>query len=264
MRYATRGNGGHRNEGDGGGERLEPQRPRCRKRRWIPGAGRVVTLVLAVLFLTAGGTALTSRPALAQKKVKDSRLRSRTSTENNRRLTEIGMKMWELDELLRQAEGLVTLVERALSVTDIKDAVDVFVAGGDVLGYASDDIEMLYDEVFVAYDLPADFDDYFEGSTDVLLDTYSNLLLAINEQMETVPWSESTIEGLKLQIEGQADTQMKALQMQSAVELFKAEELMLLRQALAIQTNAQALVGAYESNKQAIEVGVTSRFIRGE
>lgn len=225
---------------------------------------RVLTVIATGMLLIIAGLPLTSHEAQAQHKVRDNRLRDRTQTENSRRLTEIGLKLWELEELLRQAEGLVALAERAVKVTDIKDAVDVYVSAGGHLGYATDDVEALYDEIFVAYDLPIDFEAYFEGSSDILLDTYAGLLLAINEQMEAVPWSEQAIEDLRDQIEAEVDNQMKALQMQATVELFKAEELMLLRQALAIQTNAQALIGAYETNKEAIKVGVTRRFIQGE
>lgn len=238
----------------------------CSRRR---GGARALTrwvaAALAFAVFTGAGVTLTATEAAAQVyKVKDKQLRDRTKRENERRIAELGLKLWELDEMLRQAEGLVALAERAMTITDIKDAVDVFVGGGDILGYATDDVELLYNDVFVAYDLPTNFEDYYAGSADVLLDTYKDLLLATREQMDTVPWSELAIEDLKAQVESEADNQMKALQMQSAVELFKAEELMLLRQALAIQTNAQALLGAYETNKEAIEVGVVRRFLQGE
>jgi hypothetical protein len=225
----------------------------------LAGALMAMTLVLTVSAL------LPVPEACAQaRKVKDRRLRDRTAREIERRNAEIVLKIWELEEMLRQAEGLVTLAERVLSVRDIRDAVDVYVGGGDILGYGTADLERLYNDIMIASALPADFEAYFESSAAVMLDTYQNLLLAVREQMSTIETSESTIERLRRQVEDEATNQMKALQMQSAVELFKAEELMLLRQALAIQANAQAVMGAYASNQEAIEVGILRRALEGE
>lgn len=237
-----------------------------------PRVSRTSRIVSLLVYATVASTlalsasvVLPAANAYAQtKKVKDNRLRSRTQIENERRLAEMGMKIWELEEMRRQAEGLVTLVERVRSVRDIRDAVDVYVSAGDILGYGTTEVERLYDDVMIGATVPHDFEAYFEMSAGVMLDTYENLLLAIREQMSTVETSEDTINRLRRQIETEVNNQMKALQMQSAVELFKTEELMLLRQALAIQANAQAVMGAYASNQEAIEVGILRRALEGE
>jgi len=207
---------------------------------------------------------MTAADACAQTKVRDTRLRDRTSEENRRRIYETSMKIWELDELVRQAEALVALAERTLSIRDIRDAVDIYVRAGDVLAYGTSDLEALFDEIMIASTLPADLEDHFESSATVLIDTYQNLLLAVREQMSTIGASETTIRQLRDQVVREADNELKALQMQSAIELFKAEEVMLLRQALAIQANAQSLMGAYDTSQEALEIAITRKALEGE
>jgi hypothetical protein len=116
----------------------------------------------------------------------------------------------------------------------------------------------------IASTLPDDLEDHFQASAEVLIDTYQNLLLAVREQMRAIDASETTIRELRDQVVREADNEMKAIQMQSAIELFKAEELMLLRQALAIQANAQSLMGAYDTSQEAIEVAIIRKALEGE
>ena len=215
-----------------------------------------LTLVLSVL-------AIAVPDAHAQRRVKDGTLRSRTADENKHRITEMSLKLWELEELVRQAEGLAAVAERAISVRDVREAVDVYIRAGNILGYGTSDVELLYDEIMVAASLPGNFQDYLVESATVLLTTYQNLLLAIQEQMQSLDSSQEAIGKLRTQLVQEVDTEMKALQLQSAVELLKAEELMLLRQALAIQANAQSIMGAYNTNQSALRVGITQRALSG-
>jgi hypothetical protein len=219
-------------------------------------------LALTFVFPLAGGLAVNE--ACAQRKVRDNRLRERTGRENEQRFQEIALKLWELEELVRQAEALVSLTERTLSVRDIRDAVDVYTRAADVLAFGTSDLEALFNEIMIASTLPEDLEDHFQVSAEVLIDTYQNLLLAVREQMRAIDASETTIRELRDQVVREADNEMKAIQMQSAIELFKAEELMLLRQALAIQANAQSLMGAYDTSQEAIEVAIIRKALEGE
>jgi len=218
-------------------------------------AGLIIWIAL-LLALTG------SEPSWAQRKVRDNGLRNRTSDEIERRVAEISLKLYELNELVYQAEALANLSQRALSVRDIAGATDVVLQTGDLLGYSAPGLARRFGAVLAA-ELPEDAVAEAEATADVLLDTYEGLLVALQTQMRTLETSVQAIEDLRSQVVEDANTHVKALQLQVAAELMKAEEVLLLRQTLSVQANAQALMGAYAAQQEAHNVGLTHALLTG-
>lgn len=237
-----------------------------RRRGYVRAAGLLLSIrvLLGTCLLggigpfAAGGafvavtSVVTLQEAQAQTRVRDRRLRRRTRDENRKRVQEIIWKLQEIDEMLRQAERLAYLADRAINVRSVTEAIDLLVQYGDALGYSRADLAAVFDATFSGEGVPADVQVYLETQGERLLESYSALLAAVGAQMEQFEDAYRTLQDFKYQAIAEADNQQKALQLQAAVEIYKAEEMMLLRQALALQTNAQALIGAYRTDRDAV------------
>lgn len=235
--------------------------------RTAQGTGRfrrTAFFVFALAALTAA-TAL-APPALpeahAQRKVRDNRLRDRTSTENSRRAEEIVWKLEQVSEMVRRAERITHLADRLVAVRSVTEAVDWVVQEEGALGYSHADLGPLFDATFSGYDLPPDLSAHAEAQADRLLRTYTQLLAAVGAQMDQFPDAYATLQRFKVQAQVEADNELKASQLLAAVEVYRAEEMMLLRQALALQTNVHALIGAYRADQEAVQRSVIQRALQ--
>lgn len=222
-------------------------------------------LHLALLFL-AGSLLIPALPteshvATAQVPVKDRRLRQRTKTENKKRAEEITYKLAELVRLIDEARSLVHTAGRLHEIEDVRGLVDAIIGAADELGYSNADFELLYDEIFAGPDAPLDVPTYVTAGHDRLLRSYRSLMEGVQGQMATIEDASLTARRLKWEIENEATNQTKALQLQGAIDVFRAQEMMLVRQALHLQTNVQGLMGAYEANRQALQQATITRSI---
>ncbi|MCS3751360.1 hypothetical protein GGQ19_002555 [Salinibacter ruber] len=222
-------------------------------------------LRLALLFLV-GSLLIPALPteshvATAQIAVKDKRLRKRTKTENKKRAEEITYKLAELVRLIDEARSLAHTAGRLYEVDDVRGLVDAIIGVADELGYSNADFELLYDEIFAGPDAPLDVPTYVTAGHDRLLRSYRSLMEGVQGQMATIEDASLTARRLKWEIENEATNQTKALQLQGAIDVFRAQEMMLVRQALHLQTNVQGLMGAYEANRQALQQATITRSI---
>ncbi len=222
-------------------------------------------LRLALLFLV-GSLLIPALPteshvATAQVAVKDKRLRKRTKTENKKRAEEITYKLAELVRLIDEARSLVHTAGRLHEIEDVRGLVDAIIGAADELGYSNADFELLYDEIFAGPDAPLDVPTYVTAGHDRLLRSYRSLMEGVQGQMATIEDASLTARQLKWEIENEATNQTKALQLQGAIDVFRAQEMMLVRQALHLQTNVQGLMGAYEANRQALQQATITRSI---
>jgi hypothetical protein len=218
------------------------------------------------LFLLFGSLLLPALPneccvATAQIPVKDKRLRKRTKTENKKRAEEITYKLAELVRLIDEARSLVHTAGRLYEVDNVRGLVDAIIGAADELGYSNADFELLYDEIFAGPDAPLDVPTYVTAGHDRLLRSYRSLMEGVQGQMATIEDASLTARRLKWEIENAATNQTKALQLQGAIDVFRAQEMMLVRQALHLQTNVQGLMGAYEANRQALQQATITRSI---
>jgi hypothetical protein len=202
-----------------------------------------------------------SHVATAQVAVKDKRLRQRTKTENKKRAEEITYKLAELVRLIDEARSLVRTAGRLHEIEDVRGLVDAIIGAADELGYSNADFELLYDEIFAGPDAPLDVPTYVTAGHDRLLRSYRSLMEGVQGQMATIEDASLTARQLKWEIENEATNQTKALQLQGAIDVFRAQEMMLVRQALHLQTNVQGLMGAYEANRQALQQATITRSI---
>jgi len=225
------------------------------------------TRVLHVALLLLMGSLLV--PALpveshivpAQVPVKDKRLRERTKQENEKREKELYYKLLELNRLIEEARSLARTAGRLYEVEDVRGLVDAIIGAADELGYSNADFALLYDEIFAGPEAPLDVPTYVTAGHDRLLRSYRSLMEGVQGQMATIEDAALTARRLKWEIENEATNQTKALQLQGAIDVFRAQEMMLVRQALHLQTNAQGLMGAYEANRQALQQATITRSI---
>ena len=202
-----------------------------------------------------------SHVATAQIAVKDKRLRKRTKQENKKREKELYYKSLELTRLVEEARSLVHTAGRLHEVEDVRGLVDAIIGAADELGYSNADFALLYDEIFAGPDAPLDVPTYVTTGHDRLLRSYRSLMEGVQGQMATIEDASLTARQLKWEIENEATNQTKALQLQGAIDVFRAQEMMLVRQALHLQTNVQGLMGAYEANRQALQQATITRSI---
>jgi len=224
---------------------------------------RILRLALLLLLgsLLVPAFPIESRVASAQISVRDSRLRQRTRNENNKRAEEIIYKILELERLVDEARSLVHTAGRLHEVEDVRGLVDAIIGAADELGYSNADFALLYDEIFAGPDAPLDVPAYVTAGHDRLLRSYRSLMEGVQGQMATIEDASLTARQLKWEIENEATNQTKALQLQGSIDVFRAQEMMLVRQALHLQTNVQGLMGAYEANRQALQQTTITRSI---
>jgi len=220
-----------------------------------------IALLLLVGSLLLPALPTESHVATAQVPVKDKRLRQRTKTENKKRAEEIVYKILELERLVDEARSLVRTAGRLYEVDDVRGLVDAIIGAADELGYSNADFELLYDEIFAGADAPLDVPTYVTSGHDRLLRSYRSLMEGVQGQMATIEDASLTARRLKWEIENEATNQTKALQLQGAIDVFRAQEMMLVRQALHLQANVQGLMGAYEANRQALQQATITRSI---
>jgi hypothetical protein len=211
--------------------------------------------------LLAPALPVESHVATAQVPVKDKRLRERTKNENRKRAEEVTYKLAELVRLIEEARSLAQTAGRLYEVEDIRGLVDGIIGAADALGYSNADFDLLYDEIFAGPDAPLDVPTYVTAGHDRLLRSYRSLMQGVQGQMATIEDAALTARQLKWEIENEATNQTKALQLQGAIDVFRAQEMMLVRQALHLQTNVQGLMGAYEANRQALQQATITRSI---
>ena len=227
---------------------------------------RSLRVLHLTLLLLAGSLLIPSLPndshiATAQIAVKDKRLRKRTQQENKKREKELYYKLLELTRLIEEARSLVHTAGRLHEVEDVRGLVDAIIGTADELGYSNADFALLYDEIFAGPDAPLDVPTYVTAGHDRLLRSYRSLMEGVQGQMATIEDASLTARQLKWEIENEATNQTKALQLQGAIDVFRAQEMMMVRQALHLQTNVQGLMGAYEANRQALQQATINRSI---
>ena len=227
---------------------------------------RSLRVLHLTLLLLAGSLLIPVLPteshvATAQVAVKDKRLRKRTKQENKKREKELYYKLLELTRLVEEARSLVHTAGRLYEVEDVRGLVDAIIGAADELGYSNADFALLYDEIFAGPDAPLDVPTYVTAGHDRLLRSYRSLMEGVQGQMATIEDASLTARQLKWEIENEATNQTKALQLQGAIDVFRAQEMMLVRQALHLQTNVQGLMGAYEANHQALQQATITRSI---
>lgn len=218
-----------------------------------------VALIAVCLALAGPGPFAIVEDALAQKKVKDKRLRSRTSTENERRLEAIAWQLEEINALLLDARRLKRLARRLVRPENVAAQTNALLQDPGVIGYGHPILDAAFSEVFPGHAQTGDPHAHARHRSEALIRTYARLLQGVQVQMRSVQDGYDALRGLRLQIGRDASNELQALQLAAAAEVQRSEEMILLRQALALQTNVQAVLGAHRASKEAEERAVVLR-----
>jgi P-type conjugative transfer protein TrbJ len=128
--------------------------------------------------------------------------------------------------------------------------LDAVMREGDALAYSLANIDAEFRRTFPGYRVP---NDYPAESRDQVTRTLATLRAALNVasmQARDVGYGQETLARIKARM-GTADGHQQAIELQSTLIGFTADELSSLRQAVATQTNAQAVYQAYLLQQQA-------------
>lgn len=128
--------------------------------------------------------------------------------------------------------------------------MDAVMREGNALAYSLSNIDEQFQRTFPGYQVPVD---YPAESREQVSRTLATLRAALNVaslQARDVGYGQQTLAQIKARM-GSAEGHQQAIELQSTLIGFTADELSALRQAVAIQTNAQAVYQAYQLQQQA-------------
>ena len=127
--------------------------------------------------------------------------------------------------------------------------MDAVMREGNALAYSLSNIDQQFQQTFPGYRVPVD---YPAESREQMTRTLATLRAALNVaslQARDVGYGQQTLAQIKSRM-GSAQGHQQAIELQSTLIGFTADELSSLRQAIATQTNAQTVYQAYQLNQQ--------------
>lgn len=128
--------------------------------------------------------------------------------------------------------------------------LDAVMREGDALAYSLGNIDAEFRRTFPGYQVPVN---YPVEARDQMTRTLATLRAALNVaslQARDVGYGQQTLARIKARM-GTSEGHQQAIELQSTLIGFTADELSSLRQAVATQTNAQAVYQAYQLQQQA-------------
>lgn len=140
--------------------------------------------------------------------------------------------------------------------------LDILMQTGEALAYSTADLDRLFRETFPGYELPTDWvaSDAQRTQATRALATLHASLAATRRQMQDVAPGMMRLQQIKAQMGGIQGTQ-EAVELQNTLQAYAAEELVMLRQAVAVQTNAMAVAQAQQVQRQMEEQAVLDQIL---
>ena len=130
-------------------------------------------------------------------------------------------------------------------LTGLVNQLDALMRQGQALAYSAANIDRQFQQTFPGYQLPAGLrlSEAQRGQATRALATMRASLNAVGRQMQDVRPGLARLGQIKRQMGGVQGPQA-ALELQNTLQGYVAEEMVMLRQAVAVQTNAQAVAEA--------------------
>lgn len=144
----------------------------------------------------------------------------------------------------------------------ITDQVDALMREGEALAYSTDGLLGEFGLTFPGFQTYTNWSEEKRAQFRRTLGTYQNVLMSLNRQHRQFEESRATLGEIKSRMRA-AEGQTASIQLGNTIGTFTAEELMLIRQILATQANAQAVHDAYEINREAQEMAARQAFYQG-
>lgn len=140
--------------------------------------------------------------------------------------------------------------------------LDEVMRAGEALAYSMDNLLGEFGVTFPGFQNYANWSVEKRRQFDRQLDTYANVMMSLQKQGQHVQESQEELQHIKDAI-GESQGQTSAIELGNTIGTFTAEELMLIRQLLAAQANAQAVHNAYQVNREAQEMAARQAFYDG-
>lgn len=138
-------------------------------------------------------------------------------------------------------------------INALRRELDGVMRRGEAIAYSMDNLTREFGVTFPGFQEYADWSAGRRRQFDRTLQTYSNVLVNLQRQGQHLRDSHAELQRIKGKMGG-AEGQNASIQLGNTIGTFNAEELMLIRQLLATQTNAVAVQSAYRINKEAQEM----------
>lgn len=140
--------------------------------------------------------------------------------------------------------------------------LDILMQQGEALAYSAADLDEQFRRTFPGYALPSDWvaSDAQRTQATRALATLQASLSATQRQMRDIGPGMQRLQQIKMQMSGIQGTQ-EAVELQNTLQAYAAEELMMLRQALAVQTNVMAVSQAQQVQKEMEQQAVLDQIL---
>jgi P-type conjugative transfer protein TrbJ len=140
--------------------------------------------------------------------------------------------------------------------------LDVLMQQGEALAYSAANLDAQFRETFPGYELPVGWaaSEAHRSRATRTLATMQASLAATRRQMQDIQPGLVRLRQIKMQMVGIEGTQ-QAVELQNTLQAYTAEELMMLRQAVAVQTNAIAVANAQDVQREMEERAVLDQIL---
>ncbi len=216
---------------------------------------RKSTLALAAVLLLTVHATVAAAPLFPAIPVHDVAHTVQTIAHFFERLTEVRQKWIQIEQQLRQIDLQVVALKKLegpnwRSVDPLLAQLDDLIRQGQALAYSLRDIDRQFRATFPGWeeyrDAPAEHRDQATRA----LDSMRTALNAVARQARDLVHSPATLAAIKSQV-AEVEGHEEMLELQATLAAYTAEELLLLRQALATATNVQTVYYGYRLNREA-------------
>lgn len=138
------------------------------------------------------------------------------------------------------------------------DELDEVMRAGSALSYSMDNLAREFGITFPGFQDYANWSEERRVQLSRTLGTHVNVMLSLQRQGQQFQSSQEELRAIKDAM-GAAEGQTSTMEVGNTLSAFTAEELILIRQLLAAQANAQAVQSAYQINREAQEMAHIQR-----
>lgn len=148
-------------------------------------------------------------------------------------------------------------------ISGLVNQLDALMQRGEALAYSTADLDAQFQQTFPGYRLPTGWvaSQVQRVQATRALATLRASLNATRRQMQDLRPGLARLDRIKRQMGGIQGTQ-QAIELQSTLQAYTAEELMMLRQAMAVQTNVVAVAQAQQVQREMQEQVVLDQILR--
>jgi P-type conjugative transfer protein TrbJ len=140
------------------------------------------------------------------------------------------------------------------------DELEEVMRAGEALAFSMDGLLDEFGVTFPGFRNYADWSAERRAQFDRSLQTLANSLMGLQQQGRQIALSQAELDRIKAM---RASGQTSATELGNTIDAFAAEELVLLRQLVAVQANAQAVAAAQRINDEAQRAAAQEERVRG-